>query len=300
MRKILFITDTFINGRTFGSILKGQYAIDTVKYGETKEVGDYCAIICDVENDGEACLYEIGRVKKLTAFRDIPMLVCITKQNKVIARDAGEIGAAGSILKPFDPKTLAESLARATSPVGTKSDVNMKIVMPFVDGTVQVIETMTKEKTSRTSMFLKTNYSMFGDASGVMGITGETEGVVVVTFHRDLAFHLVAKMVGCGEDDLSVEDVNDGIGEIINMIAGSAKKTLSGTDFAFDISLPTVIMGHGHQIAHQRNVPVIVIVFDCNGKPFAIQLCVTSSDQNSPKEEHAENNKKNEQETVQV
>ena len=238
-------------------------------------------MICNISDEDPDCCNEVQRLRELTNFKDIPILVAATVDQRTKARSAVQMGAAGSLIKPFESKATSTALQQALQPVGTKQNINMEIIKPFIDQTIEVIQTMAKEKPVRNSMYLKTNYTMIGDVSGLMGITGETEGVVAVTFHQDLAFDLVAKMVGCSPDDLSVDDVNDGIGELINMIAGSTKKNLSGTRYEFSISLPTVVMGHGHQIAHQRNVPVIVVVFDCNGRPFAVQLCVTSAQSGS-------------------
>jgi len=191
------------------------------------------------------------------------------------------IGADGIILKPFNGETTLQQIELALNPVGVKTKIDMKIINPFIDATFDVIKKMINCEVKHKDMFLKKNYAMFGDISSVMGITGDSEGVIAVTFHQDLAFSLIAKMAGCDEDDLSVDDVNDGVGEIINMIAGSAKKIVTETNMSFDISLPTIIMGYGHQIAHQRNLPVIVIVFEIDNHPFALQICISSKKENN-------------------
>ncbi|MCP4704085.1 MAG: chemotaxis protein CheX, partial [candidate division Zixibacteria bacterium] len=72
------------------------------------------------------------------------------------------------------------------------------------------------------------------------------------------------------------EDLHDGIGEIINMISGAAKAVLNEKGNSISIAIPTVIIGFGHQIAHPRDVPVVVLIFEVNEQPFAIQLCISS------------------------
>ena len=68
--------------------------------------------------------------------------------------------------------------------------------------------------------------------------------------------------------------VCDGVGEIINMIAGQAKAMLVKTKYHFTISIPSVISGHGHEISHKKGTPNIVVLFEADGTPFALQVCL--------------------------
>lgn len=279
MSKMLIVSDKVIREGALDH-LKGRLDVTTAPYGEVKEVGDCQIIVCDLNSDLAGCEAEVSRLRVLCGFREVSILVAAADELINEARLLNRAGANSVLRKPFDREQTLAQVQKALQPVGVRTQIDMSVVTPFIDSTVQVIKTMTGSDVKRTDLFLKKSYSMFGDVSGVMGLAGATEGVVVLTFHQDLAFTLVAKIVGCEASDLSFDDVNDGIGEIINMISGNAKAVInSSSQHGFAISLPTVILGHGHQIAHKRSQPVIAIVFECEGRPFAVQLCVSSESQ---------------------
>jgi chemotaxis protein CheX len=73
-------------------------------------------------------------------------------------------------------------------------------------------------------------------------------------------------------------DVCDGVGEIINMIAGQAKSLLAKTKYRFNISIPSVVSGIDHEITHKKGTPNIVVLFDANGEEFALQVCLATTD----------------------
>lgn len=156
-----------------------------------------------------------------------------------------------------------------------RGKVDVAFVNPFLEGTVQVIKTMCQcAEVKRTQMVLKDDYTMYGDISGVMGISGKVRGSVAVTFPKDLAAKLVASMLGMEVEAVPKNDIHDGVGELINMISGNAKTKLSGTDYSFNISLPTIVAGPQHEILHKSDSPCIMITFEADGTPFTLQICL--------------------------
>ena len=66
------------------------------------------------------------------------------------------------------------------------------------------------------------------------------------------------------------EEVIDAVGELTNMIAGSAKSQLE--QFEMSLSLPTVITGRNHTIAFGSGVKPIYIGFGCEWGPLSIEV----------------------------
>jgi chemotaxis protein CheX len=120
---------------------------------------------------------------------------------------------------------------------------------------------------------------MFGDISGVMGLTGEASGAVVLSFPEDVAVKVVGRMINrelnAGIDHI----VRDGVGEFVNVIAGNAKAALANTQYHFNITLPSVVTGAGHVITHRLGTPCVVVVFDVEGGDAALQVCLAPSDE---------------------
>jgi len=65
------------------------------------------------------------------------------------------------------------------------------------------------------------------------------------------------------------DDFADAIGELANMIAGSAKKDLGHTA---SISVPNVVIGGGHIIARLSEVPCLVIPCRTPVGNFAVEV----------------------------
>ncbi len=81
------------------------------------------------------------------------------------------------------------------------------------------------------------------EISGLIGISGSTPGVVAIHATKKLAAKITAAMLGMQPEELSENEINDGFGEVVNIIAGNIKKDLEKQNVDFKLSLPTVING---------------------------------------------------------
>jgi chemotaxis protein CheX len=99
------------------------------------------------------------------------------------------------------------------------------------------------------------------DISGVIGITGEATGAVVISLKTGLALKLTDILTTKKHNSID-DEVVDSIGEIINIIAGNLKFDFEG-EFKMIISLPTVIRGSNHTIMWPNsNTRIICIPFN--------------------------------------
>ncbi|HOP07140.1 MAG TPA: chemotaxis protein CheX [candidate division Zixibacteria bacterium] len=274
MNKLLFVSDMVLNSQTVRKFLKGIMEVRVAANPTPEDILEADIIVCDMESDPRLMAAQVHSLRAQCGFRDVPIIVASHRSHARHAKDTLQSGATEVIFKPFDGENFVKRVVNALKPVGKRVKIDNDMVMPFISATIDVIETTTQATAKRTDLFLKRSYTVFGDVTGMMALSGECEGVVAITFKQDLAFKLVAKMADCDETELTAADVHDGIGEIINMISGKAKTSLQETEYKFNISLSTVVLGHGHQIAHRHNAPVIVIVFEADGQPFAVQLCL--------------------------
>lgn len=154
--------------------------------------------------------------------------------------------------------------------------INTGFIVPFIDGVHSTFELMIGRKVVRKDAYIKKNYMMFGDITGVIGVSGISAGTSAISFPAPLAIRCIEEMLGeklaRGINDIIV---HDGIGEIINMVAGQAKTTLATTPMKFDITLPTIISGRGHELYHKQDTQCTSIIFATDDDlEFSLDLCI--------------------------
>jgi chemotaxis protein CheX len=96
------------------------------------------------------------------------------------------------------------------------------------------------------------------DISAVIGLTGEARGAVVISMKKTLVLRLTDMLTNTKHTKID-EEVIDAIGEIINIIAGNAKKGLEES-FRLVISLPTIVEGKGHSIKWPNSQARIICI----------------------------------------
>jgi chemotaxis protein CheX len=120
-------------------------------------------------------------------------------------------------------------------------------IQPFIDVCKNVFkEFLGCELTAERPYFAGQETVDEWDLSAVIGLTGEARGAVVISMKTELALRLTGILTATEHYSLD-EDVVDAIGEIINIIAGNAKKGLEEA-FRLVISLPTFIEGNKHSV----------------------------------------------------
>ncbi len=213
------------------------------------------------------------------ASESVPILLLCPKQKAGTVFGGMQAGARGVVTKPFTAEELIKAVVNSLKQAqGKRPTVNVEFINPFIESTRNVFSTMCQIEASRKKLFLKDDYTMLGDVSGVMGLSGDASGSVVISLPAKLACVVVGRMLGEEPASELTADVCDGVGEVINMIAGQAKAALAETKYHFTISIPSVVSGQNHEITHKKGTPNIVVLFDAEGQDFAIQVCLAPNE----------------------
>lgn len=152
-------------------------------------------------------------------------------------------------------------------------------IQPFIDVCKSVFKDFIgKEVEAGTPYFLEKEAVTEWDISGVIGLTGEARGAVVISMKDDLAINLTGILTGKVHNVL-YDEVVDAVGELINIIAGNVKQELEDA-YRLVISLPTIVTGKGHTInwstSHTR---IICIPFLFSGtEHFILSVALESDD----------------------
>jgi chemotaxis protein CheX len=129
-------------------------------------------------------------------------------------------------------------------------------IKPFIASIQNVFSTMMQLQVTVKEPFVKRDDNPSNDVSGIIGMSGDVQGVVVLSFPQKTAENIVALFAG-QQMKLGTPDFADAVGELVNMVSGGAKAMFK--DKKVSISCPSVIVGSNHHIARQSDIPCIVI-----------------------------------------
>lgn len=135
--------------------------------------------------------------------------------------------------------------------------MNVEYINPFIKASEYLFKEYLELELEVGKPYLVED-SGLDEVSGIIGLAGETTGAIVLTISRKTSIELVSLFAKHQYKFLSNE-VLDGVGEIVNIIAGNSKKYLE--DFKVSISLPGVVTGKEYNIHWPENVPIIGIPF---------------------------------------
>lgn len=142
-------------------------------------------------------------------------------------------------------------------------------INPVIVATRNVFEMMLDCVPVRTGLALKTPGGPQNEISAVIGVTGLITGTIVVGLNQRSACEVLRRLVGTESDTVNRE-VCDALGELTNMIAGSAKAQLARFDLS--LSIPNVVTGQDCCFHFPSDVHPMVISFDSEVGPFTIEV----------------------------
>jgi chemotaxis protein CheX len=151
-------------------------------------------------------------------------------------------------------------------------------IQPFIDVCKNVFkEFVGTELNAGRPYITETNALTEWDISAIIGLTGEARGAVVISMRKNLILKLTEMLTNAKHTDID-DDVADAMGEIINIIAGNAKKGLE-KDFHLVISLPTIVQGKNHSIKWPNSqARIICIPFNVLGNDaFNLSVAIESA-----------------------
>lgn len=151
--------------------------------------------------------------------------------------------------------------------------MDAKIVNPFINATLNVLETMAFVKAESGKPYLKNDDIAQGDVSGVIGFTGEANGTLSITFDELCILKIVSSMFGEEMTEIN-EEIADAVGELTNMISGQARKELEEVGKKYQAAIPTVITGKNHKLETKTQGPKIAIPFKTEFGSFTIEVCL--------------------------
>lgn len=109
--------------------------------------------------------------------------------------------------------------------------------------------------------------------TSMVGFAGLYNGLVSLHVPQTLALAFTSSMLGMDVSEVN-EDVNDALGEIANMIAGSFKHHLAKDGHEVRLSTPSVVAGKEYVISSGSLENTLTLLFDSNDEWFMISIVV--------------------------
>jgi len=97
----------------------------------------------------------------------------------------------------------------------------------------------------------------FEDMIGVMSLNGKSNIMLFISAKETDMRILCSYMTGIPQDEVTKNDTEDALCELVNMAAGSAKLRLGGSDYVYTLSPPFAVKGENMSIVAKNKARVI-------------------------------------------
>jgi chemotaxis protein CheX len=145
-------------------------------------------------------------------------------------------------------------------------------ITPFIAAVNNVFSTMMQLQVTVSDPTIKETPSTTYDVSGIIGMSGDVVGSIVLSFPQQTAERMVKLFTGA-DLPASNPDFADAVGEMVNMISGNAKGMFPGKKKA-TISCPSVVLGANHTVARPKDVPCIIIPCSTDCGQFVVEIAI--------------------------
>lgn len=156
------------------------------------------------------------------------------------------------------------------------SSTTAAFVNPIISATLETFEMMLGVVPKRTGLQINESHTPTYDVSAMISMTGQIKGTIVFSVAGEAALNIFEQLIGDKSESLN-EEVCDAIGEVSNMIAGSAKAKLA--ELELSLGLPTMVMGRDHRIHYPDSVArPIQLLFESDLGPFTLEFGFAKED----------------------
>lgn len=165
------------------------------------------------------------------------------------------------------------------------NDRFLKFSKPFIEATQNVFQTMMNTKIVVQKPQLKKEKNARGDLSSIMGINGKIvvdgvekdfSGLIVMSYPKETYIKVASAILM--EKFTEINDDNADAGaEINNMVTGNAKRFLAALGYKIEMSIPSTVLGIGHEIKYPSKTTVIIFPVTSDLGTFFIELCYQDS-----------------------
>jgi len=166
----------------------------------------------------------------------------------------------------------ASNAALNTQPTADPQ-VEKDLVESFRTGTTVTMEVQCQVTLKAGEPYVKTQQNrVIHDIAATIGLMSKTlTGAVALGFKEEVFLKIISKMLGEKYDAITTE-VEDGCGELLNIIFGQAKKILNEKGHTFGKTLPSIFVGHSLRVRQLTPSPTIILPFESSEGLFHLEV----------------------------
>ncbi len=152
--------------------------------------------------------------------------------------------------------------------------MNVNYINPFINASIEVIKKFAGVNSMPDKPFVKPHPVTGGDIKGFIGLNGHgISGYFIISFTRTFLNDTLAGLFN-NKQSASDEELDDLVGELTNMITGSAKGELSKRGFFFDVAVPKITHAVPEIPQNLKDCPVIIVPFETKTGKFFIEAAI--------------------------
>jgi chemotaxis protein CheX len=144
------------------------------------------------------------------------------------------------------------------------------MIVPFIKSTKNIFKMMLQLDVNVGEPSIKQSNQPSHDVSGIIAFSGDLNGSVVLSFPWDTAQRVVTLFTGMEIGADQREELADAVGELVNMIAGSAKAQFEGRDIS--ISCPSMVLGDNHTVQAASDTVGVLIPCESDCGHFSVEV----------------------------
>lgn len=149
-----------------------------------------------------------------------------------------------------------------------------KLLQAFVDGVIKTLATIAQTEAKVGKPYIEPEIAEKGEIAGMVGMVAPPlKGTLLISFKKDAICQIMENMLGEKHAEINSE-VADAVGELTNMIYGTAKTALNQMGYSFEMAIPSVIRGE-FTLSKSTKGATLVIPFELkNSALFHVKITV--------------------------
>ena len=112
----------------------------------------------------------------------------------------------------------------------------------------------------------------FEEITSVMNLNGMNHGIIFISAKEKVMRIISSFMTGIPENEITRDDIEDTLCELVNMTAGNAKLRTNNTEHTFTLSQPFIINGENLSIKAKKRINIFSRILGNNEISIKLKL----------------------------